>query len=259
LTLATTKPNAVTALNVFSPQVFIESDGKSIETPIQLFYQQKFFEPRTGKLLIPDYMLFTVHVVSDNFENIFEQWFTVSKELDSACNLFFGAEYSRGMYLENIFLNVVHSVESYHRRRMTNQVRPKAEHRKFIRDILSNVDSKHTDWLKQQLAYSNEPKLERRVLELLDKVENVIEPLIPYKEEFAKRVKDTRNYLTHFDRRLSGKRAQGEDLFWLTQKLSYVLKACLLLELGLPLDKCKQLIHRNQSFIFASSHADVRS
>jgi ApeA N-terminal domain 1 len=255
LTLATTKPNAVTELKVFSPQVFIESDGKRIETPIQLFYRQKFFEARTGKLLIPDYMLFTVHDVSDNFENIFERWFTVSKELDSVCNLFFGAEYSQGMYLENTFLNVVHSIESYHRRRMTNHVRPKAEHRKFIRDILANVDSKHSDWLRQQLAYSNEPRLEGRIMELLDKAAGVLEPLITNKQEFAKKVKDTRNYLTHFDRRLSEKRAQGTELFWLTQKLSYVLKGCLLLELGLSSDKCKQLIHRNQSFIFASSHA----
>jgi hypothetical protein len=252
LSLATTKPNSILELNVFSKQAFFEKeDGETVEIPIQLCFQQKYFEPRLGNLLIPDYMLFTLGDIADDFQSVMERWFAISEDLDTVCNLFFGVQYTPTLNLENRFLNVVQAVESYHRRRMKNEVLPKAEHKRLKSAVLNKVDAEHKIWLEGLLAYSNEPRLEHRIRELTEKAAEVINPLVTNKEEFAKKVKDTRNYLTHYDKRLKEKAARGEELFWLTQKLSYLLQACFLIELGLPLEKCAQLLHRNQAFIFA--------
>lgn len=252
LSLATTKPNSILELNVFSKQVFFEKeDGEKVEIPIQLCFQQKYFEPRLGKLLIPDYMLFALSDIADDFQTVMERWFGISDELETVCNLFFGVQYTPTLNLENRFLNIVQAVESYHRRRMKNEVLPRAEHKRLKSAVLNKVDAEHKIWLEGLLAYSNEPRLEHRIRELTDRAEEVINPLISNKEEFAKKVKDTRNYLTHYDKRLKDKTAKGAGLFWLTQQLSYLLQACFLIELGLPLEKCAQLLHRNQAFIFA--------
>ena len=254
LTLATTKPNSIIELQVFSPLVYIEKqDNERIETPIQVLFRQKYSKDEPHKLLISDYMLFTLEDVFEDFESIMDKWLHIARELDSVCNLFFGVRYTPRMYMENEFLNIVQALESYHRRRMKNEVQPQTEYKRRIETILSRVDAQDSDWLKGVLAYSNEPRLEQRLNELLGKVHEVVSPVIDDTAEFAKKVKNTRNYLNHFDKRLERKVARGAELYWLTRKLSYVLQVCLLLEIGLSLDKCAKLLHRNQSFILTTS------
>ena len=254
LTLATTKPNSIVELQVFSPLVYMEKqNNERIETPIQVLFRQKYSKDLPHKLLIPDYMLFAFGDIVEEFEFIIDNWLNIAQELDSVCNLFFGVQYTPRMYMENEFLNIVQAMESYHRRRMKNEVQPQTEYERRIETILSRVDAQDSEWLKGVLAYSNEPRLEQRLNELLERVQAVVSPVIDDTAKFAKKVKNTRNYLTHFDKRLERRAARGSELFWLTRKLSYVLQVCLLLELGLSLDKCATLLHRNQSFILTPS------
>ena len=251
LSLATTKPNTIIELFFFSKQaVFENGNGEMTQSPIQAFFQQAYFREREERLLIPHSMLFTLHDMIDDFRTVLERWFNLSNELDSVCNLFFGVQSRPELNLENKFLNVVQAVETYHRRRVKNEVLPKAEHKRKKREVLRSVPAEYQEWLKGLLAYSNEPRLEHRIREILEKAHDAIAPVIIDKESFARRVKDTRNYFTHYDRRLLKRAARGEELFWLTQKLSYLLQACLLLELGFPMQKCAQLLQRNQSFTF---------
>jgi hypothetical protein len=249
LTLATTKPNSIVELNVFSNHVSIEIDKKTVETPIEVVFRQRFASDTGHKLLIPDYMLFALQDVVDDFETILTRWLTIADELDSVCNLFFGMQYNPRMNLENEFLNVVQALESYHRRRLKNEVEPKTKHAERIESIVSRVDEGDKEWLKGILIYSNEPRLEQRLNDLLQIVDGVLGSVIDDNAKFAKRVKNTRNYLTHFDESLEKRAARGSELFWLIRKLSYVLQLCLLVEIGIPLDKSAKLLHRNQSFI----------
>ena len=58
--------------------------------------------------------------------------------------------------------------------RMKNEVQPKNEYEKRLQMILSRVGSEDNEWLKGVLAYSNEPRLEQRLNELLEKVHKVV-------------------------------------------------------------------------------------
>ncbi len=250
LTLATTKPNSIVSVQDYSKHIsFEESDGTDvIETPIEVIFPQRHLEAKPDKLLIPDYMLFTLHDLA-NFQSTVEQWLNVSDELDSVCNLFFGVMYNSNMYLEQEFLNIVQAVESYHRRRMKNNVLPKDEHKARIRAILSEAPDEHRDWLREVLNYSNEPRLKHRLSELFDKADIILTPLIGNKEEFAKKVGDTRNYLTHYDKYLKDKAAKRGEITLLTIQLSYMLQAYLLFELGFSQEKCAEVFRRNQGYI----------
>jgi ApeA N-terminal domain 1 len=250
LTLATTKPNSIVSVQVYSRHIsFEKSDGTGVvETPIEVIFPQRHLEEKSDKVLIPQYMLFTLHDISD-FQDTVERWLNVSDELDSVCNLFFGIMYNSSMYLEQEFLNMVQAVESYHRRRMKNNVLPKSEHKARVRAILSEAPDEYRDWLKEILNYSNEPRLKHRLSELFDKVEIVLSSLISSKEEFSKKVADTRNYLTHYDLYLKDKAAKGGEIALLTAQLSFMLQACLLFELGFSQDKCAEVFRRNQGYI----------
>jgi ApeA N-terminal domain 1 len=123
------------------------------------------------------------------------------------------------MYLEQRFLNMVQAAESYHRRRRSNEVLPKSEHRERVQRIVSTAPEGDRSWLKEQLTYSNEPRLRDWLADLVALTEPVMMPLIGDVHKFVRLVTNTRNYHTHYDRRLLSKSAQGPDLYELTSQL----------------------------------------
>jgi hypothetical protein len=159
------------------------------------------------------------------------------------------------MYSKQKFLYVVQAIETYHRRRFANNVLPKDVHKARIREILEHTVEEHREWLKEQLNYSNEPRLRQRVKEILDMLEDAVSALITDKDAFAKNVVNTRNYYTHYDPHLKDKVAQGIKLYVLTEQLSYLLQACLLVELGISKQKCAELLIRNQGYVRAINRA----
>ena len=155
------------------------------------------------------------------------------------------------MYLESKFLNIAQAAESYHRRRCKNEVLPKPEHDARIKAILSNTPEEYKKWLREKLNFSNEPTLQDRLMDLLDKTKKVMNPLVKDHAKFAKKVRDTRNYFTHWNTDLQDKAAQGEELFRITQTLLFMLQACLLMELGCTPERCAELISKNKKYQYA--------
>jgi hypothetical protein len=254
LTLATTRPNAVTGLSVYSRDKTVSTSKGDREVPIELFYQPSWREKVQSKRLFPHDMLFTLHDVAGGFGDIVTRWLRVAKELDSVCSLFFGVRYVSGLFLQHKFLNTVQAAESYHRRRMVNQVLPPQEHADRISSILQGAPLQDRGWLRQHLEYSNEPSLQARMTELVDATEHVVSPLVRQKKRFTRRVVDTRHYLTHYDESLRTRAASGDELYYITQALSFMVEACLLRELGLPPEQCRELFRRNQRYSYAVSH-----
>ncbi|HEV2864233.1 MAG TPA: HEPN domain-containing protein [Pyrinomonadaceae bacterium] len=256
LSLAATKPNSILRLKVYSKDMFAETpDGNSQETSLEVIFSQTYYEVKPAKLLLVFDMLFNLHDIAEELQGVLESWLRVSEELDTVCNLFFGIQYIPKMYSKQKFLYVVQAIETYHRRRFANNVLPKGAHKARIREILEHTVEEHRDWLKEQLNYSNEPRLRQRVKEILDMLEDTVSTLITDKDAFAKDVVNTRNYYTHYDPHLKDKAAQGIKLYVLTEKLSYLLQACLLVELGIPKQKCAELLIRNQGYIRAINRA----
>lgn len=256
LSLATTKPTAIFGLRVYSPDIFVRTpDGQTEEKAIEVVFSQTYYETKPAKLLIVFDMLFNLHDIAEDWQQVLESWLRVSEELDNVCNLFFGIQYIPKMYLKQKFLYIVQAVETYHRRRFKNSVLPKEAHKARIKEILNHTVEEHKEWLKEQLNYSNEPRLRQRVKDLLDMLEDMVSTLIVDKDEFAKDVTNTRNYYTHYDPRLKAKAAQGIKLYGLTEKLSYLLQACFLVELGIPKQKCAELLIRNQGYVRAVNRA----
>ena len=254
LTLATTRPNAVTRISMYSEDTTVSTSKGDREVPIELFYQQVWHENVEPKRLFPHDMLFTLHDVAQDFDGVVGNWLRVAKELDSVCNLFFSVRYLPGLYSEHQFLNTVQAAESYHRRRITNEVLAAGEHEKRVASILERTPGEHREWLGQRLVYSNEPSLRDRLNDLLDTTQEVLSPLVQDRKRFVQNVVDTRNYFTHYDPDLRSKAAPGSKLYSLTQTLSFMVEACLLNELGLGPERRRELFQRNQRYAYAVSH-----
>jgi hypothetical protein len=253
ISLGTNRPNAVSNLMFFS-KTHRRTDSKGVahEIPIRVYYQPVFHEADPPIDLMLHDMIFTLKDVEADFESVVSRWLTASKSLESVFDLFFGPQYHNRAFTHWRFLGTVHAAETYHRMRMTNEELPAEEHERRVSQILDACPPQFRKWLERTLSYSNEPALRRRVRDLLKASAPASNLLVQDARGFAHVISATRNYFTHYDKELRSEAATGEDLYWLTRKLQYLVMICLLREIGLEAERAAELLKRNESFLFTT-------
>lgn len=260
LTFATGTPNSLLQLYVYSPNLLTELPGRKAQViPVEVYYHQIFQERDLTKLLTPDRILVPMSEFGKDLEEVIRRWLELSTELRDVFGLYFSVKYRRAdLYSEQYFLAIIQTIETYHRLRRHNQVLSESEHAERMAMILEPLSANHAlkDWLNQKLSYSNEPSLIDRLRELTSETKPVIDRLVPSTDKFMRKVTDTRNYLTHYDPRLRSRAARGQELYSLTRTLEYVLMTCLLIDLGLSLERCVQLFGDYSQYGWAIREAE---
>jgi hypothetical protein len=235
VTLATMKPVYPISVNGK-----MESNGER-ECSVDMFYSLgEIIESSVA--LGPTDMLFAFKDISTQLRFLLRNWFKKAELLEPVFDLYFGTLYMSRIYVTTEFLNFAQGLESYHRRTMKGYELPKVEHRERIRKILKCAPKEHGKWLREKLNYGNELTLKKRLEGLLESIPRSLESTIPDKEDFIRKTVDTRNYLTHYDRKLKEKAARNEELFKLTLKLNILLQFHLLKELGFEPGKIENMI-----------------
>ena len=220
--------------------------------PICINYIQPKITKNTSAL-IPSQMLFTFQDISDRPEKFLRNWFDKASLLEPVYDLYYGIVYYPPTNQENIFLNLIQAIESFHRRIFKGEYIPKKDYEDKVYDILVKAipalegqDLKES--LESKLRYGNEFSLRTRLRDILKRYNEIMPGFIPDKKDFINKVVDTRNYYTHYDEDLKGRAVSDESLYYLTQRLRRLLEICLLRELGFNLKEIKEFFVR--SFIF---------
>ena len=219
ITFATDRANSITQLEVYSyygdVNVDIENTHyKKEQFPIKALYNTYYPDRKEqDRLLFQHEMLFSISDI-DNLPSTLERWFDSWEKLASIFNLFFSIRYKPDIYLENKFLNLVQAAESYHRRRIDKKD-------KILKD---------------------------RLIELFESIPEITDRLIKDKEGVANKVKDIRNYFTHYNNKLNNNPIQTEELYWFIELLSFILQACFLTELDFDSQECYDLLNRNDRY-----------
>jgi len=157
------------------------------------------------------------------------------------------------MYLQHKFLSLIQAIESYHRRVYGGKYLSDNDYIPTREALLKVVCQKINDddfrkSLKEKLKYLSEFSLQKRLKEILKKCGDVINLLIQDNEEFIEDVKNTRNFLTHYDKNIERKAKSGKELYMLVQKMKFVLEICFLIELEMSVETIKALVSRNQRY-----------
>lgn len=118
----------------------------------------------------------------------------------------------------------------------------------MVKAIPLTVSEGFRDSLKGKLHYLNEFSLRKRLKEILESCGKLTTRLINNEVEFIEDIVNTRNYLTHFDKKLETKAKKGKDLYKLAQNMRFFLEICLLKELGITDTTIGDLISRNQKY-----------
>ena len=99
--------------------------------------------------------------------------------------------------------------------------------------ILRSAPAADRPWLSGRLNWSNEIGLRRRLRFLVNRHPTALADFLDV-NSFLKLASDTRNYLTHYDERLTRKAARAEKLEKLTNEMATLVELCLLEAIGLP-------------------------
>jgi hypothetical protein len=176
--------------------------------------------------------LFKVLEVKDRFEHVMRRWFDICQQFQDACNTFFGIIYSHRPLLEARFLAAAHALELYDRVQAAAQERISVENERR-QAILSSIPDDDRMWLIARMLPAGVPPFSEIVARLYEEHARAMGPICSQdREGFVKACIDTRNYIVHHSCPEHGKVELSEDVVWLYERLSILMKLCLLAELG---------------------------
>lgn len=237
----------------------IHIEKKEYNPAVDIFYSLSY-PPNTSKTLIPFEMLFTFKDIHEQFETYLKNWFEKMELLKPVFNLYFGTLYNSHMYVEQHFLSLTEALEIFHRRtsrdggKYLSDNDYKDVYQAIIKAIPRDVDIDHKQSLENKLKYGHEFPLRRRLKELFEKYDEILKKFVIDKNVFINTVKDSRNYLIHYDSDLKDKAVTGKELYRLTIKLKILLEICLLAEIGFSIEDIYRAISNNRKYQYELRH-----
>ncbi len=258
LTFAITKPTFVTELNGELTDI-IEPVDKNFSPPIniKIFYAAVGWQPNARDVFWAD-MLLPFSEIEKDLPDLLSAWQEKSETIKPVLDLYFSGFY-RSIYPENEFINLTQAIETYHHRTydgqyQTDEVFLNGLYKTLIAAIPPDISSDFRSSLKNgKLRYAHEYPLKKRILLLSEHIsDNMSINFLCDKQTrsaFAKKIADTRNYLTHYSHELKDRAiTSGKELFELNQQLGLIIRICLLEEMRIPFDRIVTLLKRNKHY-----------
>jgi hypothetical protein len=243
MTLATDHPNGITDIFVWPAD---ESEAEPSQVPVAVYYPAIFRQGRAKRRFHPEDPYFRLADIVGDYCQYLTQWLGVSKRLRSVCNLFFSNQYAPPQFSETRFLVAAQALELLHRLTTDEEIDTAEAHAARLTAILDAAPSEHKEWLAAALQHSNDKRFRGRLRELVTRLEPVLGDLFPDPSDFTQDVVATRNYFTHWDPAGERAAASGVALLSLTDRMQVMLQVLLMLELGIPTDRCAELVARSR-------------
>ena len=143
------------------------TDGRTVQIPIQVYWSNIAERVRVAKP--SDKNMFFSFQQSGGLRTI-AKWVQFSRDYRLVLGLLLSEQYAPQMYEENAFANAISAAETFHRMRFENEIVPTAEFksrkRKMANAVKGALGSRSRDWLNQQLTFSNEPRLRKRLFDV---------------------------------------------------------------------------------------------
>ena len=195
-------------------------------------------------------MVFTLNDLNPKLEPCLRNWFAKSEKLRQVFGQY-NRVVSKEMNLHDKFMELAKAVEAYHRLRHEQPLIDEDEYKSIYKKIKRYVKSEYpTDKYRrlrariyENLAWANSPSLKDRMLELQEKHLHISDHISEDYDSFVKDFKDTRDFVTHLDESLRPKaKLDGPSMYYMSQRLLFILEGCLLSELGFANDEFRSII-----------------
>ena len=191
-------------------------------------------------------MLLTYKDFNDASGNIIGNWLKRYDVLEPVFKRYFDTLYNPYLHQENVFLNYVSALETYHRRTNPNFDAKTPTYDKKLKQILQKIDHKNErEWIRVRLEKKSEIYLMSRLKDLSNSNRKIVKDLVRNKNSFLSKIVATRHYHLHFDEEANKRNLISDsELPKYIQKLRILLQALFLKELGFSQDFIQKMIKK---------------
>jgi hypothetical protein len=214
MTLATDHPNALVAFIVRRP---------NSRDDIRMLRSRTYHDAEAAADLLRHQMLFSLRDIRERTIDLIGRWIEVSCRLSAVCDAYFAIQYKPDSFVDTKFFQVFQALEIYQRKRLNPEGQGVLLPASSLQGLLTGLLQEH--WATVGPLFGGN---------LAETVEEVMK---------------YRNYVVHRDSDLGDSSDYGANLYWLTQKLIILMKACLLTELGLSSEERVKLFRQNQLYV----------
>ena len=189
-------------------------------------------------------MLLSYGNMSVNIESIMNEWLNNYAIFEPAFNLYFSTKSSESMYLEGKFLSLIQGLETLHRRNSEDTYMPANEFQELVALLSDACPDKNKKWLKEKLAYANEPSLRMRMRKMIAPFSSLFGDR-KRQEDFINITVSTRNYFTHYSSENFGGAVRDVKLISLCRKLEGLFQLHLLKVIGVDQSDMETITKNN--------------
>jgi hypothetical protein len=190
------------------------------------------------------------------FADLVPRWFELLERLRVTVGMLTLPLRTPFLYDENRFLTAFWSAESLHGELFeVHQLAPE-KHAERVAAIVNaaqaaGVDPAMVGWAKAVLESRNDKPLRQRVDELLERSGEVGRRIVAAQPKFVGNLTGTRGPLSHSG---SGGKLKTPDRYFHAEALRWVIRTCLLLELGADPDRVQKVVLSREQFTWVLKH-----
>lgn len=191
-------------------------------------------------------MLLTLSDVE--FVTFLERWWQLAERYAEALNIYFGIQYGPPSYVDTTYALMAQSVSLYYAK-TSEGIEHRGEEERRFRDMLPTLTNHDAEWLIDHLGVRPYPPFQSVLQRLVERHGAVLDPILANRRDaFVNQAAATLRYIERRDAEESGASTHGSELYWLMQKLRFLIKTCILAELGFSAEQIGNFFHRNVYF-----------
>ena len=235
--------NKVTSLEWVRGYSKDKLDRWNREIPTDIFYQSQLLGQQNDAR-VP--MLYRYSDISEDFQATILKWFEYYEIIQPALDLYLSSKIGAHKYLTGIFLSLVQSLETLHRRTSDETAMKPSDFDRLRSSMVESIPIERRSFMESKLKHANEISLRTRVKRLIDPFRDLFGNSSELKALVQNTV-DIRNYLTHYDKAEESrvKQIMDRDLYDICLKLDALLQLQFLQFTGMDVDRIKSMASRN--------------
>ena len=191
-------------------------------------------------------MLFRLGEIQNCAQSIINKWLQNYEQIAPALDLYFLTKAGTLPTLNIQFLALAQALEAFHRRTSDEKHMDEVEFKEIRKALVNKCPKRERNWFAQKLNYANELTLKNRLERMIEPFDCLIDD--ERRPQLIEHIKNTRNYLTHYDPKLEKKAAKGLGLELLCRKMNALFRLQFLKLIGFDeqeiddiVDKCTRL------------------
>ena len=233
----------VTALEWAKGYSKVKLDKWNRETPTDIFYHSQLHGQHSDAH-VP--MLYRYVDMADNFDRTILKWFESYEIIQPAFDLYMSSKIGAHKYLTGIFLSLVQSLETLHRRTSDETAMETGDFDRLHNTIVRAVPLENRAFLESKLKYANEVSLRTRLKRLIHPFQDLFGTSSEVKL-LVRDIVDVRNYLTHYDKagETRAKHIIDHELYDICVKMDALLQLQFLQFTGMDVARIKSMARKN--------------